>query len=213
LIRETIPAGYYQPVEIQLPRGTELSLANNGMFEPPQAAPMKVGMMIGQVYRLRVTNIPFRPGQEIYPTIELINRLYPPPGRETRFPIPIQITREELEMALRGQYIVRVVYLEDPKAALPQQQDPERQRYFDVGPGDDPLHTADRLGRPMAIVRLGSRTPDIDPSTGQFTFNSPPWMRYPEIQEPEPVPNKVGEDLDAEAAAYQKPLERPIGSK
>ena len=89
---------------------------------------------MGRCIGLRVTNIPFRPGQEIYPTIELINRLYPPPGRETRFPIPIQITREELEMALRGQYIVRVVYLEDPQAALPQQQDPERQRYFDVGP-------------------------------------------------------------------------------
>jgi hypothetical protein len=213
LIRETIPPYHHQPVEIQLPKGAEVSLANGGMFEPPEAAPLKVGMMIGQVYRLRITNIPFSPGQEVYPTVEVINRLCPPPGREWRYPIPIQITREELLMAVQGQYIVRVVYLEDPKAALPQREDPQQQRYFDVGPAEDPLQTADQLGRPMAIIRLGSRTPDVDPNTGIFTFNSPPWTRAPIIEEPATLPSGVGEGLDAEAAAYQKPLEPPIDSK
>ncbi len=211
LIRETISPHHFQPVEIAVPEGVELSLATNGMFEPPAEGPLRVGMLVGQVYRLRITNIPFRLGQEVYPTVELINRLYPPPGRETRYPIPLQITRDEMEMALRGQYIVRVVYLEDPDAALPRQEDPQVQRYFDVGPGEDPLLAADQLGRPMAIVRLGSRTPEMDPSTGRFLFDSAPWMRYPEVLEAEPP--TPDQDVAAQAAAYQKPLERPLDAK
>ena len=54
------------------------------------------GMLIGQVYRLKVANLVGNEGQEIFPTIEVIDRLYPPPGQEARFPIPIELTAEEL---------------------------------------------------------------------------------------------------------------------
>ena len=81
-------------------------------------------MLVGHVYRLKVTNIPFHEGQEVFPSIEVINRLYPPQGMEAKFPIPIELTREELEMAMRGQFVIRVIYLEDPRTALPRARRP-----------------------------------------------------------------------------------------
>jgi hypothetical protein len=176
--------GYPQVVEISAPEGAEIALASDGLFEPPQAAPLKVGLLVGHVYRLQVTRIPFHEGREVFPSIEIINRLYAPPGSETRFPVPIQLTQEELELALNGQFVIRVIYLEPPQTALPVPDDPRRQRYFEVGPGQDPLEVADGLGRPLAIVRIGSRVPDWDQQTGRFLFQSPPWMRLPQWEEP-----------------------------
>ena len=80
--------------------------------------------------------------------------------------------------------MIRVVYLEPPQTALPFPDDPRRQRYFEARPGQDPLEVADGLGRPLAIVRIGSRVPDWDQQTGRFLFQSPPWVRLPQWEEP-----------------------------
>lgn len=178
--------GHFQAVEVSAPEGTHIALAMDGVFEPPQPAPLKAGLLVGHVYRLKVTNIPFREGQEVFPSIEIINRLYPPKGSPAKFPVPIELTREELEMALRGQYVVRVIYLEAPRSALPLYDPPEHQRYFDAAPGRDPLEVADSLGRPMAILRIGSRVPEMDQVTGRFLFQSPAWFRIPEMMSEAP---------------------------
>lgn len=176
--------GYFQPVEITAPGETQVALAMDGLFDSPQPAPLRAGLLVGKVYRLRVTNIPLRPGQEVFPSVEIINRLYPPPGNEVKFPIPIDLTQEELELAVRGHFVVRVIYLENPRGALPVRQTPREQRYFEVRANEDPLEVADTLGRPMAILRIGSRIPDQDPSSGRFLFDSPPWMQLPTWTEP-----------------------------
>ncbi len=176
--------GYFQPVEITGPQETQVAMATDGVYESPQPAPLRVALLVGKVYRLKVTNIPFHVGQEVFPSIEIINRLYPPAGSEAKFPIPIELTREELEMAIRGQYVVRVIYLENPRTALPAREDPQQQRYFEVGPNQDPLEVADALGRPIAILRIGSRVPDLDTESGRFLFDSPPWIQLPAWVDP-----------------------------
>ena len=169
--------GYIQPVELRAPKGSAVSIAKNGRFTKPQRGKLKVGLLVGQVYRLRITRIQFRPGEEVYPTIELVNRLFPPEGTKLRFPVPVEFTQQELVLALRGRLVTRVVYLENPKKPLPYRQ-PSKQRYFDVGPKSDPLTVADRLGRPMAIMRMGSRIPDRQGITPAFLFGSPPVQLY-----------------------------------
>ena len=79
-----------------------------------QGSEALLGMQIGYVYRLQVTNIPNNDGVDIYPTIELVDRLYPPPGLALRFPIPIELTQEELQLAADGAFVTRVIYVEDP---------------------------------------------------------------------------------------------------
>jgi hypothetical protein len=174
--------GYFQPVEIAAPSGARIALAENGRFGEG-AARVRVGLLIGQVYRLRVTNIPLAAGEEVYPTLELIDRTYPPPGESAAFPIQIEIADDDLRHAMAGRFVVRVTYLEDPQRALPAAAGPQ-QEWFDVGPGDDPLLVADTLGRPVAILRMGSRVPANPEAPGMaFLYGCPPLvrLRVPEI--------------------------------
>jgi len=136
-------------------------MAVAGDFDAPQATPLRIGLLIAPVYRLKVSNLPGREGEEVFPTIELIDRLYPPRGQERRFPVPIELTEEDLQLALDGKYITRVIYLEDPATALPVAQQADQQEWFDAGPGVNPVQEADRWGRPLAIVRMGGRVPDV----------------------------------------------------
>jgi hypothetical protein len=160
LLRGGPRAGYFQPVELIPPEGGSVAVQMESGFQEAGPGPLRVGLLIGAVYRFKVTGIPGNEGLEVYPTIEVIDRLYPPPGLETRFPIPIELTRDELEYALDGKLVTRVIYLENPLDALPIREEPRKQSWFEVRPNQDPLHVADELGRPMAILRMGSRIPD-----------------------------------------------------
>ena len=186
LLRGGPLVGYYQPVEVFVPSGARVSVFEGGAFSPPQPGSLKAGLLIGQVYRFKITGIPLREGFEVYPTVELVNRTYPPPGLELRFPVPIDLTQQELEYALDGKYVTRVIYLEDPRTALPRRQVGDQQRYFELGTSEDPLEVADRLGRPVAILRMGSRLPDYSGPGAGFTFNGPPLLRFPSSPAPRP---------------------------
>lgn len=135
-------------------------MAVAGDFDAPQVTPLRIGLLIAPVYRIKVSNLPGREGEEVFPTIELIDRLYPPRGQERRFPVPIELTEEDLQLALDGKYVTRVIYLEDPAMALPIAQRADQQEWFDAGPGVNPVQEADRWGRPLAILRMGGRVPD-----------------------------------------------------
>lgn len=184
--------GFFQPVEIKAPPGAAISLAVGNQFDSPTTAPVRVGLLVGQVYRLRVTNIPLAEGVEVFPTIEVIDRLYTPQARQQQFAIPIELDEEDLRMAAAGKFVTRVIYLEDPFRAVPAAEQQGRQAWFDVGPGRDPLAAADEMGRPVAILRLGARVPSGDPEAdADFYFGSPPACRLPARVKPSPATEKT----------------------
>lgn len=164
--------GYIQPVEVRVPAGATVAVASDGGFGW-ESAPLRAGLLVGQVYRFRVSGIPRYPEAQLYPSVEVIDRLHPPAEHKDRFPIPVEITQDDLELALQGNMIVRVVYLENPHQAFPEREGDE-QRTVDVLPAEDPLHVADQIGRPMAILRIGSRIPLEGELNGSFLFGSPP---------------------------------------
>lgn len=170
-------ASYYQPVRFLAPAGTHLALAAEGNFAPPQAAPYISGLRIGAVYRFCVTQIPFYPGREVYPTLELIDRIYPPRGRELEFPILVELTQNDLELALEGKFVTKVVFLENPSSAIAEVQRADENTTIDIRPGIDPLMVADTLGRPMAILRLGGRVPSGRAEEfAAFLLGCPAWL-------------------------------------
>jgi hypothetical protein len=195
--------GYFQPVEVTGPEGSFVSLAAEGGFADPRGNSALAGMLIGHVYRLRVSNIELREGEEVFPTIEVIDRLYPPPGLAARFPIPIELTQEEVEMALEGKYVLRVIYIEEPRTAMPVRDIPGKQRFVDIGTGDDAMETADRLGRPVAILRMGSRVPVAGESDPHFLYQYPPVQL---LEKPEVLPRQEGVE---EALVAPPQLGRP----
>jgi hypothetical protein len=190
--------GYFQPVEVTAPAGTLVSVVCNGAFTEARPSKLLAGMLIGQVYRLKVANIRNHEGEEVFPTIEVIDRLYPPPGQAARFPIPIELTDEELRFALDGRYVLRVIYLEDVQSAPPIRQEPGEQRVLEIPPGHDAMQAADKLGRPMAILRMGSRVPLADEDEGRFLYQQPPVMLF----EPPPVIDR--------SQGLEPPLEAPM---
>lgn len=199
-------AGYFQPVEVRAPSGASVSMADAGHFDTPGPAPRNVGLLIGEVYRLRVTGIPMAPGVEVFPTIELIDRLYTPEHEAQKFPIPIEFSAEDLELAAAGKYVMRVVYLEDPLAAVPDAEPDGSQHAFDAALGDDPLAVADQLGRPVAIIRMGARIPErVDEIDPAFLFGCPPYQQYPSgVRRLAAPPNK----RDADRPARPEPLDQ-----
>ena len=98
------------------------------------------GLLIGHVYRFRITGIPDAEGAELYPTIELIDRTYPPPGLATLHPIPINLDEDDLDAAMDGQMVTRVVYLEkDQQSAMPLPETPTTSLAIHIGHNQDPL--------------------------------------------------------------------------
>jgi hypothetical protein len=174
--------GYFQPVEIRAPEGALISAAAEGGFDEPETSPRHFGLLIAPVYRFKITCIPFQAGAEVYPSVELVNRTYAPPGVEQRFPIIIELDQNDLELALEGKFVTKVVYLEDPDKAIPASAAAGAPLSFDARPGDDPLEMADAIGKPMAIVRLGGRLP-LPGAGGDeeewLTRSCAPLIKYP----------------------------------
>lgn len=205
--RRPSPVGTFQPVSVSGPQGLQVALAKDGQFLPTLEAPVKTAMMVGAVYRFRVTHIPFRPGAELYPSVEIIDRVCAPLGREHRFPIPVVLTEEDLRNALSGALITRVIYVEDSEVAEPVAALPSEQRTTDVGPTDNALQVADQLGRPVAILRIGSRVPNsLQGDLMSFLYGCPPWLPLPPVPEKEQLIERgewpVGEPLPHEEVPY-----------
>ncbi|MEM9184969.1 MAG: hypothetical protein AAGB00_00565 [Planctomycetota bacterium] len=168
--------GWVQPVEVSAPAGFEIAARSGGGFTTPRAGSLLAGMRMGPVYRMKATGVIADEPIEVYPTVEVIGRLYPPPGKRMKFPIPVELTDEELKMAAAGAFITRVIYLEDPNQALaieePVVNGKREQQWFEARADQDPLLVADRLGRPVAILRIGSRLP------GEGRYNDPPIQMF-----------------------------------
>ncbi len=198
--------GYFQPVQIKGPPGVVVGMAENGTFAEGETAPIRVGLLIGQVYRFRLMNIPLNPGAEVFPTIELVDRVYPPQGLEYRFPVVVELSHDDIMTALSGKFITKVIYLEDPETAVPVGHPAGEQPSFDIAPGHNPLEVADGVGRPVAILRMGailparSSQPDM-----QFLFGCPPWVRpavtavptKPSSPQTPPVPTVTASRVEA----------------
>ncbi len=125
-------------------------------------------MLIGAVYRLRVTNIRLAEGIEVFPTIEVIDRLYPPPGQECRFAIPVELTEEDLKLAIDGKFVTRVIFLEDPAARPAGPREPERPELVRGGAGPRPAGRG-RWPRP-AGGHLAARRQAARPGAGRTIF-------------------------------------------
>ena len=174
--------GHYQAVAFRGPGSTQFSLPIDGVFQPSsdevtRHKPLMAGLLIGAVYRFKITSIPGFEGEELFPTVEVIDRTYPPESLAGKFPIPINLDIDDLEDAMQGRLVTRVVYLEDPGTAVPLAETAESTRAFDIPGNQDPVAVADTLGKPVAIIRIGSLAPPTnDVLMPQFFLGYPPWI-------------------------------------
>jgi hypothetical protein len=175
--------GYYQPVKITVPDGARIAFAVNNRFVEREESPYLVGLLLGANYRLRVTDIKFHPGKELFPSVTVLQRTYPPKNSELDYPIQIDLTHEDLELALSGRFVTRVIYLENPQTALPIRGGIGQQITTEAKPNEDPMLIAHNLGKPVAVIQLGGRVPTNRSFADAFFFHgSPPWMYLNKIK-------------------------------
>ena len=159
---------YFQPVRVILDGEGDVSVYHSRPATPfKQTSPAQFGVLVGHMHRLKIDNIPDLPGVELFPTIEILDRLHPPRGQKHNFPILIHIDQRDIDLALDGNLVTRVVYLEQPQLAAPFELD-ESTRARDLDKKENAMAQADRYGRPMVIVRLGGRLPSAHGEPERF---------------------------------------------
>ena len=205
LLRDPELSHYTQPVRIEVPENATVAIWNEGSFKPAQPNSVMAGLTVGPVYRIKITDIKGHPGLEVYPSVEMLDRLYPPEGLATEHPVEIAIHYNDLLQIARGKMVTKVIYLEDPITALPYRQQESHQSSFDVGFQEDPLGVAARLGRPMAILRMGTRAPIPSDQTGNFEFFSPPVKIY-KNQKPTPAQQENADPQVSKQTGITRPV-------
>jgi hypothetical protein len=131
----------------------------SGFFDAePLVVPGRMNFPQGAIYRLKLTNIPGRPGVELYPTLEVA----PATPRTDAFlahsPVPVQFTQEDFDqVVVSGNYVTKVVYLPDPEFQELALAGVETLVSTRLDPGVDPIVEAEERGSILAIVRLGNK--------------------------------------------------------
>jgi uncharacterized repeat protein (TIGR01451 family) len=155
IVRFQGPAGL--TVEVLAPAPEPVPIGDGGGL-------VTTGLRRGVGYRLRLSNIPNRPGVELYPVIEIVGHLHRPEGIDpAKYPIRVVFSQEDLDDNTdRKRLITKVIYLEDPDQAIPFRVAKDQVSALTLNPSEQPLRIASALGRPIAIVRMGVREPTAE---------------------------------------------------
>jgi hypothetical protein len=119
--------------------------------------PARYNFLQGYIYRLKLSNIPGRPGVQLYPTIEVAPSTPATDAYLTHNPIPLQFTAEDFDQVIDGgNFVTKVIYLPDPKFQELAIAGVETLVSTRLEPGVDPILEADKRGTILMIVRLGA---------------------------------------------------------
>jgi len=132
-----------------------ISIETVAGWSPFREGPLRIGLVVGHAYRLRIGGIPGQPGAELFPSVRVLARMATPAGMDWRFPVEIVIDENDLTTAVAGSLVRRVVYV----ACEPEEPTLVPAGWFDVKPGDDAFEVARTLGDPVAEVVIGNRLP------------------------------------------------------
>jgi len=138
-----------------------------GQFDSePKFCPFVYNFSQNAIYRLKLTAIPNRPGVELYPTLEIGPAVPRTEAFLSHNPIPIQLTEEDFDQVLSGNFVTKVIYLPDPDFQELALAGVETLVSTRLDPGLDPIVEADRRGAILAILRIGRIDLEVPGSQG-----------------------------------------------
>jgi len=144
------------------PEAMQVSFDSGGSYgSSPIITPGRQNFMQGGVYRLKITGVPGREGTELYPSLEI-----GPPTRQTAAylahnAIPIQVTEEDFDQILAGNFVTKVIYLPEPDFQELALAGVETLVSTRLDPGVDPIVEANRRGAILAVLRIGNKDMEI----------------------------------------------------
>ena len=101
----------------------------------------------GAIYRLKLSNIPGRPGVELYPTLEVGPTMPRTEAYLAHNSVPVVFTPEDFDQVTSGNFVTKVLYLPDPAFQELALAGVETLVSTRLEPGVDPIVEADRRGR------------------------------------------------------------------
>ena len=130
-----------------------------GRFDSePLVAPARYNFPQGHIYRLKLANIPGRPGVELYPTLEMAPAMPRTEAFLAHNAIPVQFTEEDFDQVLSGNFVTKVIYLPDPEFQELALAGVETLVSTRLDPGVDPIVEAIAAGRSWRSSAWATRT-------------------------------------------------------
>jgi len=158
------------------PPGMKITWQTAGGFpDNGLEAPARYNFPQANMYRLRLSGIPNRPGKNYYPTLEV----YPATAKTVTFlshsTVPVTFTDEDFEQVNAGNLVVKVIYLPDEKYQdLAGAAGADEVVSTRLEPGVNPIEEANRRGTILAVIRIGNadlqdpNTPPLDAPVGMM---------------------------------------------
>ncbi|MDG2207366.1 MAG: hypothetical protein P8K78_05635 [Pirellulales bacterium] len=129
-----------------------------GLFaSDPLIVPARENFPQGAIYRLKLTDVPGRPGDEYYPTLEVGPTTARTEAYLAHNAVPVEFTSQDFDQVKGGNFVTKVIYLPDPEYQQLALAAIETLVSTRLDPGVDPIQEADRRGSILAIVRLGNK--------------------------------------------------------
>lgn len=157
-------------VHFKSPEGMQVQwdVSSPGMFDSdPLMTPARYNFPQGAIYRLKLTSIPGRPGVELYPTIEIGPSTPRTEAYLAHNMIPMELSEEDLDQILSGNFVTKVIYLPDPEHQELALAGIETLVSTRLDPGVDPIVEADRKGSILAIIRVGNKDLELPSGDGE----------------------------------------------
>ena len=94
------------------PEGTRVTFYQGSPAGRELLLPVTVGLRAGYLHRLKVSNLPGRPGLELFPTLEVRGTLFLPANlRASDYPAPIIFEDGDVDRVVSASLVTKVVYL------------------------------------------------------------------------------------------------------
>ena len=129
-----------------------------GTFDSaPFVCPATHDFAQGNIYRLKLSNIPGQPGKELFPTLEIA----PTAARTQAFlahsSVPIEFTDNDFDQVFSGNFVTKVVYLPNPEFQGIAMSGVGTLVNTQLQPGVDPIVEASKRGSILAVIRMGNK--------------------------------------------------------
>jgi hypothetical protein len=148
------------------PAGMKVSWPDVGRDGKPKpeanilGVPGRYNFSQGAIYRLKLSNIKGRPGLELFPTLEVVPSNPKTEAFLAHNAVPIEFTQEDIKRVLGSDFLVKVIYLPDPKfqdsnGGIAEILSTRLEK------GTDPIQEALRRGSILVVLRMGNVEPKM----------------------------------------------------
>ena len=122
----------------------------------------------GNIYRLKLSNIPGHTGKELFPTLEIA----PTAARTQAFlahsSIPVEFNDNDFDQVFSGNYVTKVIYLPNPEFQGIAMSGVGTLVNTQLQPGVDPIVEASKRGTILAVIRMGNKDLTNQPQQPHF---------------------------------------------